>query len=330
MPNPQTHNTRPGSIRAVLEATLRTIRADASATLALVLETEGSTYVKAGAMVYFGAGVQQIGWLSGGCLEPELRRRADAVTATGAFDVIDIDTRDDEDLFSGSAIGCRGRLRIVLLPLQRLARGDELIEAWRNGVGALSMRMHDDGRLEWQIGAISKAWRLHRIEQDQGSIAAAGLVTLARPVHLLMLGAGPEAPVLMPLLRTLDWFVTAVDRRERWQPNLAYADVALADSPEAVVARLNTRQFDAALVMHHHFELDRSTLQALADTEIPFIGLLGPRRRRDDLFKLLPEPARARLEPRLRSPVGLDLGGLGIDSIALSIAAQLHSFVHGR
>ncbi len=330
MSNIQNNGSRPGSMRAVLDATLRTIRNEGSATLALVLETEGSTYMKAGAMVYFGAGTHQIGWLSGGCLEPELRRRADAVTAAGAFDVIDIDTREDEDLFSGSAIGCRGRLRILLLPLQHLARGDELIEAWRNGVGALAMRMHEDGRLEWQIGAVSKAWRLSRVPQDHPVIAAAGAVTLARPVQLLMLGAGPEAPVLMPQLRALDWFITAVDRRERWQPNLALADVALTESPEAAIGRLHTRQFDAALVMHHHFELDRGALQALAHTEIAFIGLLGPRQRRDDLFKLLPESARARLGPRLRSPVGLDLGGFGIDSIALSIAAQLQSFLHGR
>jgi xanthine dehydrogenase accessory factor len=328
--NPITQQQRPGGMRAVLDATLRTLRNDASATLAVVLETEGSTYVKAGAMVYFGAGTHQIGWLSGGCLEPELRRRADTVAVAGAFDVIDIDTRDDEDLFSGSAIGCRGRLRVLLLPLQRLPRGDELIEAWRNGVGALTMRMHEDGRLEWQVGAVSKAWRLQRVAHEHPAVPAAGAVALTRPAQLLMLGAGPEAPVLLPQLRALDWFVTAVDRRERWQSNLAQADVALSESPEAAIAHLRMPLFAAALVMHHHFELDRSALQALADSDIPFIGLLGPRRRRDDLFKLLPEPARTKLEPRLRSPVGLDLGGLGIDSIALSIAAQLQCYLHER
>jgi xanthine dehydrogenase accessory factor len=64
----------------------------------------------------------------------------------------------------------------------------------------------------------------------------------------------------------------------------------------------------------------------LAGTPIPFIGLLGPPRRRDDLFKLLTPGQRAALDPRLRAPVGLDLGGQGPEAIALSIAAQLQSW----
>ena len=90
------------------------------------------------------------------------------------------------------------------------------------------------------------------------------------------------------------------------------------------------KSFDAALVMHHHFDLDRQALSGLAETDIGFIGLLGPRRRRDDLFKLLTAPMRDALQPRLHAPVGLDLGGFGVEAIALSIAAQLHSVLHGR
>jgi xanthine dehydrogenase accessory factor len=77
--------------------------------------------------------------------------------------------------------------------------------------------------------------------------------------------------------------------------------------------------------MHHHFELDREALVALAASTIPFVGLLGPVRRREDLFKLLPDATRQALLSRLHSPVGLNLGGQGPEAIALSIAAQLQS-----
>jgi xanthine dehydrogenase accessory factor len=56
---------------------------------------------------------------------------------------------------------------------------------------------------------------------------------------------------------------------------------------------------------------------------VPFIGLLGPRRRQQDLFQLMTAAQREVLTPRLRSPVGLHLGGDGPQAIALSIAAQL-------
>ena len=87
---------------------------------------------------------------------------------------------------------------------------------------------------------------------------------------------------------------------------------------------------DAALVMHHNFELDREALLALSATAIPFVGLLGPVRRREDLFRVLPRDARDALLPRLRSPIGLKLGGTGPEAIALSIAAQLQAWRCGE
>lgn len=321
---------RPGTARAVLEAVQKIIRDDHAGALALVVETAGSTYVKAGAMAFFGGGERQIGWLSGGCLEPEIRRRADAVASSGEFDVMAVDTLGDEDLFSGSAIGCRGRLRLLLIPVQQLRHADALIDAWCQGAGTLSIRMQSDGMFEWRIGARAHSWQLQRSAGEHEAVAAEGAVMLARPATLLMLGAGPEAPALLPQLRTLGWFTSVVEQRARWRDNLVLADIALNETTETAIARVRAGQFDAALVMHHHFELDRQALQALAATDIPFIGLLGPKRRREDLFKLLPATAISALQPRLRSPVGLDLGGLGADSIALSILAQLQAFLHGH
>ena len=95
--------------------------------------------------------------------------------------------------------------------------------------------------------------------------------------------------------------------------------------PEAALSSFDAQGFDAALVMNHNFEMDREALFALADASIPFIGLLGPMRRKDDLFRVLPASAREALQPRLRSPVGLKLGGQGPEAIALSIAAQLQA-----
>jgi len=54
---------------------------DADAVLALVLETEGSTYAHAGTMAFFDAR-HQIGWLSGGCLEPAVAQETSYLTGT--------------------------------------------------------------------------------------------------------------------------------------------------------------------------------------------------------------------------------------------------------
>jgi xanthine dehydrogenase accessory factor len=152
-------------------------------------------------------------------------------------------------------------------------------------------------------------------------------VSVLRPPEVLILGTGPEAPTLLPLLRDLGWRVSVAERRTRWRGNAAPNDLLIDASPAQSISRVS--HVDAALVMHHNFELDREALDSLAASPVPFIGLLGPSRRQEDLFKLLTPAQRAALQPRLRSPIGIDLGGRGPETIALSIAAQLQAWRHG-
>ena len=80
--------------------------------------------------------------------------------------------------------------------------------------------------------------------------------------------------------------------------------------------------------MSHHLPSDLAYLRALAQTAIPYVGLLGPAVRREKLLVDLGPQARE-LRARLRAPVGLALGGRTPESIALAIVAEVHAFVHG-
>jgi xanthine dehydrogenase accessory factor len=313
----------PGGMRAVLEASAHALRRGESAALAVVVATEGSTYVRCGAMALFG-GDTQVGWLSGGCLEPEIERRAQQAARLAQLDWLDIDTRDDEDLLSGSALGCRGRLHIALLPLQSLPGWDGIVQAWLRDSSPLRLDINGDGEVVAVATTQEQRWKL----AVAGTKASAWQLDIAPPPAVLVLGAGPETPTLLPLLRNLGWVTTLVERRSRWRPLAALADVVVEQAPDAALSQLSASAFDAALVMHHNFELDREALAALSWRDIGFIGLLGPTRRRDDLFRVLAPDVRDAISPCLHSPVGLDLGGHGPEAIALSIAAQLHAYRH--
>jgi xanthine dehydrogenase accessory factor len=297
--------------------------------LALVIETEGSTYVRPGGMALFGLAQQQWGWLSGGCLEPEIAERAAAADREAQLGWMEIDTRDDEDLFAGSAVGCRGRLRIALIPLRLLPGWPALVQAWRQRQGALVLQLQADGALTASVDGTRQQWRLAAITPPW-SPTATMQVSIAPPPAVVVFGAGPETPLLLPLLRQSGWVTRLVERRPRWLPMRDMADGIIEATPASVAAAVADERFDAALVMHHHFELDREALEVLAATSVPFVGLLGPPRRRDDLFRLLPPSVHAQLLSRLHAPVGLDLGGYGPEAIALSIAAQLQAWRHGR
>ncbi|MGO4221169.1 XdhC family protein [Lysobacter sp. TAF61] len=319
---------KPGATRGVLEATANAIAHGEPAALALVLETSGSTYVHAGALALFGSEGRQVGWLSGGCLEPEIALRAAEAVRTQAIQWLEIDTRNDEDLLSGSAVGCRGRLRIALVPLAELAPWPALITAWRSRQGPLEFTLDPGGVFVGSVGSQQGEHRFEATPVPWPDVPPAWTLSIARPPSVLLLGAGPETELLLPMLRLLGFTTTLVERRPRWQSAAAAADVALAQLPAQVLPAAEG-QFDAALVMHHHFELDREALAALAEGSIRFIGLLGPVRRREDLFRVLSAPVRDALLPRLHSPVGLALGGTGPEAIALSIAAQLQNHLHG-
>ena len=311
-----------GNPRAVLDASVASIRRGDRGVLALVLETEGSTYAGVGDMVLFDDDAQ-VGWLSGGCLEPQLAKRARDVADSGHIDWIEIDTRSDDDLLAGSALGCRGRLRIAMLPLRSMPGVDLLIDAWLHVGVSLHANIDADGSLAFAAGSQRAQWSLDTHGQHWSGDATSWQLSLPRLPRLLILGAGPETQTLIPLLRELGWWVCLAERRVRWNGVGSPADACLQSAP---VAALHEASADAVLVMHHDFELDREALETLAGTDIGFIGLLGPRRRRDDLFKLLTARQCDSLTPRLRSPVGLDLGGRGPQAIALSIAAQLQQW----
>ena len=81
-------------------------RGDAFA-LVTVIETEGSTYRKAGAQMLIAADGEPFGLLSGGCLEADLALHARTVVNTGSARRMKYDMRGEDDrLFGiGSALG---------------------------------------------------------------------------------------------------------------------------------------------------------------------------------------------------------------------------------
>src|SRR5262249_49782833 len=82
--------------------------------------------------------------------------------------------------------------------------------------------------------------------------------------------------------------------------------------------------FDAAVIMTHNFMQALELLEALLPSGIPYVGLLGPKSRGDDLL------ARAGLERgRLHNPIGLDLGADSPEEIALAIVAEVQAALAG-
>jgi xanthine dehydrogenase accessory factor len=333
----------------------------------VLVHTAGSTYRKPGALMLIAASGEYSGLLSGGCLEGDLRQHALSVIETGEPRIVSYDMFGPDDLLWGLGLGCEGAMQILLLrvgpdrdwqPLTHLARA--LAGHEKTAVGIVTESLWPDlplGAVALPDGAsatsipstlsplarttlrgepvqaaLQEAARSGRVGWVEGRSPGWKLfaLPLALPPKLLLLGAGPDAAPIVDFAARMNWKVTLVDHRP------AYADASHFPSAERVVlARpeeaadvVDLSRFSAAVVMSHHLPSDLGYLRMLAETEIPYVGLLGPAPRREKLLADLGDGAQ-RLRARLHAPVGLALGGRTPESIALAIVAEIHAFVHG-
>ena len=105
------------------------------------------------------------------------------------------------------------------------------------------------------------------------------------------------------------------------------------DAPEHAAKAANVDQRTFAVVMTHNFLKDKEYLRSLLDSDVAYLGMLGPGARTQ---RLLMELADEGVEigdddrERIHGPAGLDLGSEGPDEIAQSIVAEIVAFKRGR
>ena len=82
--------------------------------LVTVVETQGSTYSKAGDQMLIDANGVGCGMLSGGCLESDLAVRAQVVLESGDNQSVTYDLASGDDDIWGLGVGCDGSMTIGL------------------------------------------------------------------------------------------------------------------------------------------------------------------------------------------------------------------------
>jgi xanthine dehydrogenase accessory factor len=333
---------------------------------AWIIATEGSTYRKAGALMLF-TEHERAGLLSGGCLEGDLHEHARALLTTleSRASLHRYDSRGSDDPIWGLGLGCEGMMQVLLLrcdglshyqPLQSLLDAQDQRRPFACAIDLASgecvsviqsLNNEDSVFPDDSTHTHPELWRAAcaRLARSTDNPQMAGLDYLADrpdplcfsfksqpPPSLLICGAGPDVDPVVFFACTLGWQVTAVDHRPAYADPSRFtgrAQLHALQSPDELSASVSLGSFSAALVMSHHLRADGAYLAALAESDIPYIGLLGPAARRERLFAELGPRADA-LSARLRAPVGLDLGAQTAEEIALAIIAEIQASLRGR
>jgi xanthine/CO dehydrogenase XdhC/CoxF family maturation factor len=131
---------------------------------------------------------------------------------------------------------------------------------------------------------------------------------ISPPLQLLMVGEGPDSKALRVFADTLGWRTVAVESAT--EINGWYDE------------------WTAAVVKTHNYGRDFAALRALLPCGLRYIGLLGSRKRREQLLGDLLDTG-IEVGDHLFGPAGLDLGGDTPESIALAIVAEIQAVFAG-
>jgi xanthine dehydrogenase accessory factor len=294
------------------------------------------------------------GLLSGGCFEQDLREYAVHVLSSGFARAVTYDMRGEDDLIFGIGAGCEGRMDILLEPappgspvvlaitaaVDLSHRGEAVALATTHAGPAAEL-----GTSLWQArggrplaDALARACE-QALEMRQSQSVRWGPASDLRetyiqvvlpPPAVLICGAGPDAEPLVAGFRALRCPVTVADHRPAYANPANFPGAAVVLGPAATLAdRLDLNRYFAAVIMSHHLPSDADYLRALAGTTLKYIGVLGPRARRSRLLTEIGAVA-GQFENRLRGPIGLDIGAVTPEGIALAILAEVHAVAAGR
>jgi xanthine/CO dehydrogenase XdhC/CoxF family maturation factor len=329
------------------------------AALATVVRVQGSAYRRPGARMFITDDGRWTGAVSGGCLEGDALRQAREVMHEGRPRVVTYDTTNDEENTFGVGLGCNGLIDILIEPIRPddernpLALLGRLLTERRPAAMATVVVASDAARVGQRLILDANgdahstvpdretAERLHRLTAaalttERSSLDALdGLTVFAEAlipdIQLLIFGAGYDVLPLVAQAKLLGWPVTVTDDCvAHLSPKKFAACDALFYAPrEEVMAKLRPDRRTAAVLMTHNFRYDEAVLPGLLQTDIPYIGILGPKKRGDKLAEAL-GGFRDSDWQRIHSPIGLDIGAETPEEIALSIVAEIQARFNAR
>ena len=250
--------------------------------LATLVRAKGSSYRRIGARMLIASDGSTVGSLSAGCLEEEVAACALKVIHTRKPTMMSFDTR--------RRFGCDGSIEIFIEPA-----ADEFLA---------DLARHFLFRRSCVIATVFEdAKRLGSFISTLDYIKTGTLCQMVEPpLRLIVVGDEPELPPLETFARTLGWQIMNCQ--------------SVAELPNEIDS------CTAALIKTHHYGRDCAALRLLLPKELRYLGLIGPRRRRD---RILGDVLDSGVEMRsqLFAPAGLDLGAESPEEVTLSIIAEI-------
>lgn len=321
--------------------------------VATLVDAHGSTPQKVGARLLVRKDGSTIGTLGGGCIEADVWERAKLAIETRQPATVDFEL--NEDIAVDYGLACGGTELILIDPTYQAAdagivgRMHAAASGERRGIvvsvvnggdaapTAARIAVWEDGEVDGDLGAsheeaVHLAQRLLDAPRPKPA-----LVTLpngvkvfadvfAEPPEVVIVGAGHVGRAVATVANTLGYKITVMDDRTDFANSERFPEarkVVAGDIEEAINAHPSNRNSAIIIVTRGH-KYDYQALSAAARSNAGYIGLMGSRRKVALIYRQLLEDGVP--EERLRdihAPIGLDIGAISPEEIAVSIMAEI-------
>ncbi len=162
--------------------------------------------------------------------------------------------------------------------------------------------------------------------QDFGQVRL--LFEISRPpLELIICGGGHVGQAVAVAGRFLDFQVTVIDDRAEFAAREKFPDERIRLIADDFVAALRTLRITPAahiVIVTRGHRHDEICLQEVIDKPARYIGMIGSRRRTTTIRERLKREGIApELLRQVHAPIGLDIGALTPEEIALAILAEI-------
>jgi xanthine dehydrogenase accessory factor len=213
------------------------------------------------------------------------------------------------------------------------------------------MLVRDDGTIEGTIGGgcvEAEVWQAAREvmekerprtlsfnlnqdpKYDTGLICGGTLDIFIEPVLpaalLYIFGAGHVAASLYKVANDAGFEVTVIDDRDTYanRDRFPAAREVFAEDFDKAMARLTPTESSYIVIVTRGHRDDMRVLRWAVQTPARYVGMIGSKRKTIAIFRELErEGMPAGLFERVHAPVGLDIGAVAPEEIAVSITAEL-------
>jgi len=173
------------------------------------------------------------------------------------------------------------------------------------------------------------------LAHDLGMCCGGRMEIFVEPIvplpRLWLLGAGHVAKPTAALARSVGFEVHVIDEREEQLTSERFPECRLTlGDPAEELGRLKLGAGDWVLIMTHDHRIDEAVLEASAEQNADYVGLVGSKRKAFRLVERVTEKRKGDFPlERVFAPVGLAIGAVSPEEIAVSIVAELVALRHG-